>query len=235
MDRDRQKLLARILLDAALVTALVAIASHAIPEKYGASALCVVFLGATWFRVWRDDDATVVKYGLDFSGVVLPGPLDFKRIARDAFTALAWAIALGAIVFVPFYLGWRIWWHARGTFAFSVRPLDVASDFGGQLVMIALPEEAFYRGYLQSALDDVWPPRFRIFGANVGPGLILASAIFASVHIVTMPAPARLAVFFPALLFGWLRARTRGVGASIAFHALCNTFSEILGRGFGVY
>jgi len=42
-------------------------------------------------------------------------------------------------------------------------------------------------------------------------------------------------VFFPALLFGWLRSRTRGVGASIAFHALCNLLSEALGRGYGMY
>ena len=43
------------------------------------------------------------------------------------------------------------------------------------------------------------------------------------------------AVFFPALVFGWLRARTGGIGASMLFHALCNVYSQALGRGFGVY
>ena len=49
------------------------------------------------------------------------------------------------------------------------------------------------------------------------------------------PLPARLAVFFPALLFGWLRARTGGIGASVCLHAICNVYSQMLGRGYGVY
>ena len=54
-------------------------------------------------------------------------------------------------------------------------------------------------------------------------------------HFVTIPVPARLAVFFPSLVFGWLRAKTGGIGAPLAFHAFCNVFSEILGRAYGVY
>ena len=76
---------------------------------------------------------------------------------------------------------------------------------------------------------------FLIVTLAVGPGILAASAIFALGHIATIHAPARLAVFFPALVFGWLRARTGGIGASIAYHALCNVFSEALGRGYGVY
>ena len=81
----------------------------------------------------------------------------------------------------------------------------------------------------------MWHPRFRIAGAHLGPGVVLASVIFALGHVATIHQPARLAVFFPALVFGWLRARTGGVGASIAYHALCNVFSEALGRGYGMY
>jgi membrane protease YdiL (CAAX protease family) len=53
-------------------------------------------------------------------------------------------------------------------------------------------------------------------------------------HVATIHDPGRLAVFFPSLVFGWLRARTGGVGAAIAFHALCNLFSESLMRGYGL-
>jgi membrane protease YdiL (CAAX protease family) len=81
----------------------------------------------------------------------------------------------------------------------------------------------------------VWAPRWRVLGATVGPSIFVGSAIFALGHFATIREPARFAVFFPALLFGWLRARTGGVGASVAFHALCNVFSETLGRGYGVY
>jgi membrane protease YdiL (CAAX protease family) len=40
-------------------------------------------------------------------------------------------------------------------------------------------------------------------------------------------------VFFPALLFGWLRARTGGIGAPVVFHALCNLFADYLAKSYG--
>ncbi len=61
----------------------------------------------------------------------------------------------------------------------------------------------------------------------------MTSAIFALGHLLTIHDPGRLAVFFPSLVFGWLRARTGGVGASIAFHALCNLFSATLLQAYG--
>jgi membrane protease YdiL (CAAX protease family) len=42
-------------------------------------------------------------------------------------------------------------------------------------------------------------------------------------------------VFFPSLLFGWLRARTGGIGAGTAYHASCNLFASLLGRGYGLF
>ena len=56
--------------------------------------------------------------------------------------------------------------------------------------------------------------------------------VFALGHFATIREPTRLAVFFPSLLFGWLRARTGGVGAGIAFHTACNVFSELLRQGY---
>ena len=100
--------------------------------------------------------------------------------------------------------------------------------------MIALPEEAFYRGFLQTALDDVWKARRRVLGADLGPGLLVSASLFAVGHLLTEVNPNRLAVFFPALVFGWLRVRTRGVGAGVAFHALCNLFAAYLARCYGM-
>ncbi len=81
----------------------------------------------------------------------------------------------------------------------------------------------------------MWPPRWVVLGARIGPGLVVGAIVFALGHVATVHLPVRLAVFFPALLFGWLRARTGGVGASILFHAFCNVYSQTLGRGFGLY
>lgn len=219
----------------AAVTIAVTLASLFAPDRAVATLVGFIFLGATWLLVWRRDDAEVVRFGLAFGGIVLPGAIDFAKVLRDAARAIGWALLFAAITFVPFFFGWRAYWHAHGAFSLSARPGEIGSELFGQLVIIALPEEAFYRGYLQTRLDDVWPPRVRVLGASLGPGLLLGSAIFALGHLATIHAPARLAVFFPALLFGWMRAKTGGVGAGVVFHAFCNVFSEALGRGFGVY
>jgi CAAX protease family protein len=97
-----------------------------------------------------------------------------------------------------------------------------------QLVVVAIPEELFFRGYLLARLEEVWPSRRRLFGAPVGRALIVSSLLFALGHLVVTPHPQRLAVFFPALLFGWMWARTRSIAAGATFHALCNVVSELL-------
>jgi membrane protease YdiL (CAAX protease family) len=110
----------------------------------------------------------------------------------------------------------------------------VLSDALGQLLVIALPEEAFYRGYLQTSLERELNKSISILGARVGLGLVLTSAIFAVGHLLTELSPARLAVFFPSLVFGFLRARSGGIGASLLFHAMCNLFSAYLLRSYGL-
>lgn len=248
--RQRRRAVLEAVGVAVLVTAVVTAASAFLPDKYVATAVGFVFLGATWVTVWRGDDLRVESAGLALGGVVLPGKLDVARLSRSIGQAIGWASLLAAITFVPFFFGWRWFWHAPATFSLNQSPLEILNEVFGQLVIIALPEEAFYRGYLQSRLDEAipgfgWrkdpttgvmlPLRLRIFGASVGPALLVTSVIFALGHLATIREPARLAVFFPSLVFGWLRQRTRGVGAGIAFHAMCNVFSELLGKGFRVY
>ena len=218
-----------------LVTAVVTLCSAFVPDKYVATVVGFVFLGATWALVWRGEDTRVEASGLALGGLVLPGKIDLGRLTRSTAQALGWALLCGAIFFIPFFLGWRQFWHPRGSFHFAFAPNEAVNEAFGQLVIIALPEEAFYRGYLQSRLDEVLPGRIRILGADIGPALLVTSIIFALGHYATIHEPARLAVFFPSLAFGWLRARTKGVGAGIAFHAMCNLFSETLGKGFRVY
>jgi len=217
------------------VTVAVAAIAAALPPSWHTTLVGLVFLAATWTLVWRHDDARVRRAGLALGGLVLHERLDAALVARRAAAALGWALAFAAAVAVPYFVGWRLWWEPRLTFSLALRPLDVTSEALGQVLVIALPEEAFYRGYLQSRLDDVWAPRWSVLGARVGPGLLVGAAIFALGHVVTVHLPVRLAVFFPALLFGWLRARTGGIGASVCFHAFCNVYAQLLGRGYGVY
>lgn len=90
-----------------------------------------------------------------------------------------------------------------------------------QLFVVALPEEFFYRGYLQARLETQFGEGRPVFGIRAGKGFLLTQALFALGHLVE-PYPWRLAVFFPALLFGWLRKRTGSIYAGVVFHAVCN-------------
>jgi uncharacterized protein len=224
------------LLAAALTTAVVTAASYLAPDRYAATLVGVGFLAATWVLVLRHDEHVVRAYGLSLGGLLEPTSLEPRRLARDAAGALAWALLLMLIVFPFFAVGYRFYnRHLIAHAHFVLRgPASIVDEVAGQLVVIALPEEAFFRGYLQTALDRVWPPRWRILGADLGPGWLVACAIFAVGHLLTIRNPARLAVFFPALLFGWLRARTNGIGASVTFHASCNLFSATLARCWGL-
>lgn len=227
--------LAEPLLAATVVTGTVTAVSTFGPEKYVATIVGFVFLLATWLLVWRRDDACVERSGLALGGVVLSRRLRAGNVLRAFGKSAAWALLFAAITFVPFWFGWRWWWGAKHAFILSPSATDVVNEVLGQLVVIALPEEAFYRGYLQSRFDELWPPRVRVLGARLGPGIVLASVIFALGHVATIHSASRLAVFFPSLLFGWLRARTGGIGAGVLYHAMCNLFSEALGRGYGIY
>ena len=185
--------------------------------------------------VLRHDTEKVRAYGLSLGGITEPEPLQLRRIAASLGVATAWALLLCVIFFPPFWYGYQVWWKVRLPFKL-VFGWGLAEQALGQLLVIALPEEAFFRGYLQSALDSRFAARWRwrILGAELGPGWLIGAAVFALGHLLTIPHPSRLAVFFPALLFGWLRARTGGIGAGLLFHALCNLFSGFLATGYGL-
>jgi len=224
----------RALLVAVAVTAVVTALSYLLPERYAATGVGLAFLAATWLMVLRGDDAKVPHFGLSLGGLLESHPLDARRIALDGLRALAWASAFAAVIFPLFWVGYRFWWKPVHPFAW-VPPVSWSDELLGQLLVIALPEEAFYRGYLQTAIDDAWGSKVRIAGARLGWGILVSAILFGIGHFLTEPRPDRLAVFFPALMFGWLRARTGGVGAGIALHAMSNIFSATLGRGYGMH
>lgn len=97
-----------------------------------------------------------------------------------------------------------------------------------QLVVVAFPEELFFRAYLMSRLEERWPPRTRFLGAAIGRAWFVQAALFALGHVLVDLNPQRFAVFFPALLFGWMRARSGSILAGALYHALCNVLSDVL-------
>jgi membrane protease YdiL (CAAX protease family) len=118
-------------------------------------------------------------------------------------------------------------WRGFGGGALRLPP-DFLTSALNQVVVVAIPEELFFRGYLMGRLDERWPPTMRLLGAPVGRALVVSSLLFALGHVMVIPNFQRLAVFFPALVFGWMRARTGSIVAGAVFHALCNLFADVL-------
>lgn len=215
------------------VSALATGLSYGLPTEYAATGVGLWFLVATYLLTLRHGAPDAAsRWGLSLGGLLDLEPLSSRRLLSAAGRALGIASLLALITLPPFWFGFREWY---GVDAFTWPSWGGFADEAlGQLLVIALPEEAFFRGYLQTALEQRWPPRRRLLGAPVGWALLVTSAVFALGHVTTAPDPGRLAVFFPSLVFGWLRARTGGIGAGAAYHAACNLFASFLGRGYGL-
>lgn len=100
-----------------------------------------------------------------------------------------------------------------------------------ELLVVALPEELFYRGYVHTRLRDAWPEGRTLWGARLGRAFFLTAALFAVGHLAIFQVW-RLAVFFPALLFGWMRERTGTILGSTLLHAFCNLLQLVLAASF---
>jgi hypothetical protein len=179
----------------------------------GVAALLFVLVADARMRArgesWRD-------MGLPWWGAT--DPRTWRAWGSGGLQGLA-----ASLVVLPPFVAVAVW--ALGLAGHPVRleprlPSGLALAAAVQLLVVAAPEELFYRGWMQTSWSRLGPAR-RVLGAPIGPGFLATQALFAAGHLVS-PDPARLATFFPALLFGWLRARTGSLVAPIVVHALSN-------------
>lgn len=236
---------------ATLATVGITLAPSALPGLEGYVSLLVgaVFLVAAVKLAQREPDG-MRRHGIDLAGVLTPpdpddprpaGPLGVFDLARalrtgapHALRESGVALGLALLIFPPFVVGFHLYYAPEAAFRWTL-PDDFASFALTQLLVVALPEEALFRGWMQTRLGDRWPPARRLLGVAVDPRtLVLQAALFALLHFASIPHPARLAVFFPGLLFGWLRAWRGGIGAAMLFHALCNVLARLLEHGWSV-
>ncbi|MCD6415623.1 MAG: CPBP family intramembrane metalloprotease [Planctomycetes bacterium] len=92
-----------------------------------------------------------------------------------------------------------------------------------QFAYVALAEELFFRGYVQTSIMDwlaqVAPGRLGLWGLAA---ILISSTLFSLAHVATVGSATAAIVFFPGLIFGWLRARTDSLLAPILLHATAN-------------
>jgi uncharacterized protein len=186
------------------------------------------------------------RYGLALAGVLADEPgkaasdnrgllPDLWQVVRAGFprfcSELLVALLVCAVVFPPFILGFYFWHTPAHPFLWLPDP-DLPEYALTQVIVVGLPEEALFRGYLQGRLEDGWPQRTAFLRVPLSlPAWLLQALLFAILHFVVDYNPGRLAVFFPALLFGWVRSLRKGIGAAVFVHAACNVLSDILIRG----
>ncbi len=103
-----------------------------------------------------------------------------------------------------------------------------------QIFFVAIPEEFFYRGYLQTRLNEVHARRWSVVGAQLGVGALVANLLFAFGHSVVQVQWWHFATFFPGLLFAWAREKSGGVVPGALFHAFCNVSVITLDSLYGV-
>jgi len=101
-----------------------------------------------------------------------------------------------------------------------------------QLVVVAIPEEVFYRGYLMGRLDQAWPARRHLWGAPLGWALVVQALLFGFGHFLVDWNPLRLAVAIPALLFGLVRSWSGSILAPVIFHVSANLLMTVVDRSF---
>lgn len=172
---------------------------------------------------------------------------DYGVTFRNWRKDLKWFLILAALV-TPLYVAGFVFYQ-KGVRLLPQGLLHHLSPLSGQmqfhfrlpprfpewvvdnLLVVALPEEFFYRGYLQTRLRAAWPRGKTFLGVRLGPAFFVTAILFAFGHLAIFQFW-RLAVFFPALLFGWLREQTGTVMGAALFHAYCNLLEQVLEVSF---
>ena len=96
-----------------------------------------------------------------------------------------------------------------------------------QLLCIALPEEFFFRGYIQTAVQKIVKNTEKFAKYSVVLSIMISALLFALIHLPSGGA-IRLLTFFPGLLFGFIRYKTNGLLGAIFCHAMCNMMMIVL-------
>lgn len=241
LDTDQERRVAWLLVGCVLVVLTVVKPLGPLPYL-GPIALTLAAVMQLYLPLWRID-----KLGLGHRDI----GLHLETWRRD----LRGVVALALITFPPYIVGYHLFmtelhgWAATlgldaltpwlpqlrfnphlpaGAMAWGAALWWFAQLLATHGLGVALPEETFYRGYLQPRLQTRWPPRWRVLGTPIGKAALVATFLFALGHFLGEWNPLRMGPFFPGLIFAWQRNRTGSVVGAITYHTACNLLGEIL-------
>lgn len=211
MKRETQ----RALLLACLLIVLFGALKHAakMMPAGGDIAFAMAFLFQVFVPVW-----IIEKQGFKLQDFKIGFPKE------GLWQDLRRVFILSAIVFVLFFAGYYVLQSVlagqNGMQAhFKPALPDSFLNFALATVVVALAEEVFYRGYIQTTLLKEW---------SVPIAFVVTNIFFALGHFIGDYHFGRLLPFFPGLLFSYLVFRSRSIVGAIIFHGLCNIYAELL-------
>lgn len=198
-------------------------------EWMGAAIPFFLFGFPIWFADRRQVPLKIL--GIDLGGWLEKGIRPSVGMSfRTSLDEFFFALGLAAITLPTFVVLFFWWFGVPLTSSLAQGLRQVPAPWSELLAMLvsATAEEFFFRGYFQSHLTAVRGNRgaqpLTVMGAKVDIGAWLFTAfIFALMHLTqTRSVPSALSVFFPGLLFGWIRLKRGGIGAASLYHWFCN-------------
>ncbi|MCX5744814.1 MAG: CPBP family intramembrane metalloprotease [Proteobacteria bacterium] len=201
----------------------------------GAALVAILFLYAPVFAAWRRQEvledygfhAEPVPRGLAFAGAALAIIVPVFVVGYFAFYELACNRSVNLLTHLT-PRGQCARYAGLAALHAPALTGKLAEFIAVQFVVVALPEELFFRGFLLGMLEKRFPPKRRWLGGGIGLALVLSSAMFAVVHLPRDGDPSALATFFPGLMFGWMRSATGSLLASTVTHAGSNILIHVL-------
>lgn len=161
--------------------------------------------------------------------------IDYWEVSRAHLITAARMVAIVSLVIFPlafltnhYYqkLYFTVSYHAGSSAPWPTYLL-------AQVILTGFPEEFFFRGYMQGVLSQIIPPRRRVFGAPFGVAQVLTALLFALSHSLVELKGWHIFIFFPGLVFGWLKEKTGTIWAGTVFHAACNAFAFWVSLHYG--
>ena len=168
----------------------------------------------------------------------VPGFSDIQTWLQACKLALMLNVGIW-VWFIPLYwlyytYGMQFFWGIEAKSFVGTLPKELLLTVLYQIFYVALPEEFFYRGYFQTRLNELYPRKWNIWGAQLGMGAVYANLFFAFGHSVVQFQWWHFATFFPGMLFAWAREKSNGVASGALFHACCNIGIIVLDTAFGL-
>jgi membrane protease YdiL (CAAX protease family) len=164
-------------------------------------------------------------------------PFGIRKVRPDflsIFLELTQLVKTSVIILIPYsfgYIGFMHLWAIKNQQALAISltlPPNFLYETLVQIFVVALPEEIFYRGFLQSALLKKWPNKTHHLRFPLGFSIIITNIFFALGHFVNTLEPTRLLTFFPGLIFSYLIYKNKSLISPVLFHTLCNLLGMVL-------